>query len=410
MGRWRELLGIHAQGEEGHAPSPPPDYEPLASLVGGPLAAAVRTPALVDVVEIAPHSPETDSSKQTADAPSASAESMLDFSDLQDMDQPEIGPSGAHRGADAPSWWSVAAAESAKSEVPSLGPRPVPTPPTTTSPKRSWIPVGWMRWKPTGAGRWLVGALAVVAIGESLVIAGLLQRQWATPPPAPVREINLETPEPGASVVVDGQSAGVTPLQLKISPETRSISVVDNRPVQKPETIVGSTGQQNPTPEPGPAPAPKPAARAADAPVTVPPAQRAGGMRFLSPIELEVFEGDKRLGSTATGIVSAPAGRHELELVNSVLGYRARQMVDVTPGQVVSVAVSPPNGRVNINASPWAEVWINGKSVGETPIGNLSLPLGQHEIIFRHPQLGEHRQTVTVRLDTVARISANLQR
>ena len=56
------------------------------------------------------------------------------------------------------------------------------------------------------------------------------------------------------------------------------------------------------------------------------------------------------------------------------------------------------------------EVWINGKSVGETPIGNLSLPLGQNEIIFRHPQLGEHRQTVTVRLDTVARISANLQR
>jgi hypothetical protein len=406
--RWRELLGIRAQGDERH--ESPPAYEALASLVGGPVAVAANKPDADEVAEIAFHTPIPDVSKQLADTLSASAESTPDSSDLQvqAMDQPEIGPSGARPGGDVPSWWSVAAAESAKSEAPSLGPRPLPPPSASTSPGRRWIPV-WMRRRPTGGRRWLVAVLAVVAVAEALVIAGLLQRQWATPP-APIREIHVETPEPGASVMVDGQSAGVTPLQLKISPETRSISVVDNRPVQKPEIIVGSTGQENPTPAPVLATPPKTAARTPAAPVTVPPLQRAGGMRFVSPIELEVFEGDTRLGSSATGIVSAPAGRHELDLVNSVLGYRVRQVVEVTGGQVVSITVSPPNGRVNINASPWAEVWINGKSVGETPIGNLSLPLGEHEIIFRHPQLGEHRRTVIIRLDTVARVSANLQR
>jgi hypothetical protein len=59
---------------------------------------------------------------------------------------------------------------------------------------------------------------------------------------------------------------------------------------------------------------------------------------------------------------------------------------------------------------PWAEVWIGGKLVGETPLGNLSVPLGDHEIVFRHPQLGEQRQTATVRLDGVTRVSAVLQR
>jgi hypothetical protein len=130
----------------------------------------------------------------------------------------------------------------------------------------------------------------------------------------------------------------------------------------------------------------------------------------LSPIEVEVFEGDKRLGSSATGIVSAAAGRHQLDLVNSLLGYRGRQTVDVRPGEVVSVQVSPPNGRLSINALPWAEVWIGGKPVGETPLGNLSIPPGEHEIVFRHPQLGEHRQTAVVRVDGVTRVSANLQR
>jgi hypothetical protein len=130
----------------------------------------------------------------------------------------------------------------------------------------------------------------------------------------------------------------------------------------------------------------------------------------VSPIELEVFEGDRRLGSSATGIVSARAGRHDLELVNSVLGFRSRQSVEVRGGQVVSVAVSPPNGRVNINAAPWAEVWVDGRSMGETPIGNLSLPLGEHEVVFRHPQFGEQRKTVVVRLDGVTRVSASFPR
>jgi hypothetical protein len=97
--------------------------------------------------------------------------------------------------------------------------------------------------------------------------------------------------------------------------------------------------------------------------------QRFGGIRLSSPIELEVFEGDRRLGSSATGIVSAPAGRHELDLVNSVLGFRSRRLVDIKGGQVVSMAVVPPNGRISINALPWAEVLIDGKLVGETPIG-----------------------------------------
>jgi PEGA domain-containing protein len=85
-------------------------------------------------------------------------------------------------------------------------------------------------------------------------------------------------------------------------------------------------------------------------------------------------------------------------------------VVDVRGGQVVPLEVSLPNGRLSINATPWAEVWIDGKSVGETPLGNLSVPLGEHEIVFRHPQFGELRRTAIVRLDVVTRVTANLQR
>jgi len=199
----------------------------------------------------------------------------------------------------------------------------------------------------------------------------------------------------------------VTPMSLSINSEVRSITVGSSLALApKQETAVGSTGQDTNPPEIG-----REHVAADSRPGSVSPApQRTGGIRVSSPIELEVFEGDRRLGSTATGIVSAPAGRHEVDLINSVLGFRSRQVVDVRAGQVVALSVSPPNGRININAIPWAEVLIDGKSVGETPIGNLSIPLGEHEIVFRHPQLGEARQTAVVRSDAVTRVSANLER
>lgn len=247
----------------------------------------------------------------------------------------------------------------------------------------------------------LVLLLGVGAIGEGIVIATLLMRGEAATPSG----IRVETLTPGADVQVDGRSAGLTPLQLSVGADTKAIRVID--PPLQPLNVAGSTAV---TPHLGTAGAtpPPPSVPAADAVRAAAP--RVGGMRLVSPIEVEVFEGDRWLGSSATGIVSMAEGRHELELVNSFLGYRTRQNVEVRNGQVVTVRLVPPSGRLSINALPWAEVWIGGKSVGETPLGNLSVPLGEHEIIFRHPQLGEQRRTAVVRLDGVTRVSANLQR
>jgi hypothetical protein len=271
-------------------------------------------------------------------------------------------------------------------------------------PPSSGRPGSFFKLKPGGYLRLAVVALAFCAIAEAVVIALLLQRRLDVPAPVKVAEVHLETTDPGASVTVDGRSVGVTPLQLAIGSDMRSISIVSQQPATKQELIVGSSGQQSPVVQSPASRSDAPSTSAGSAP------QRSGGIRLSSPIELEVFEGDTRLGSSATGIVSAPAGRRELDLVNSVLGFRLRQVVDIKAGQVVPLAVTPPNGIININAVPWAEVLIDGKVIGETPIGNLSLSLGNHEITFRHPQFAELRQTALVRSDTITRVSVNLQR
>jgi hypothetical protein len=63
-----------------------------------------------------------------------------------------------------------------------------------------------------------------------------------------------------------------------------------------------------------------------------------------------------------------------------------------------------------INAQPWAGVFIDGERVGETPIGNVPVPIGTYEVRFRHPELGEQVVRSTVTLETPARLSVDLRK
>ena len=132
--------------------------------------------------------------------------------------------------------------------------------------------------------------------------------------------------------------------------------------------------------------------------------------RRTSPIELHVLDNERVLGSSTDGPIVAPAGRHEYEFVNSAIGYRVKRIVEIKAGQITPLTVTVPNGTLNINAVPWAAVWIDGASFGDTPLGNLSIAPGEHEILFRHPQLGERREKTIVRADAATRVTVNLSK
>jgi serine/threonine-protein kinase len=84
-------------------------------------------------------------------------------------------------------------------------------------------------------------------------------------------------------------------------------------------------------------------------------------------------------------------------------------VVQVPPGRTATVDLELPRGVLHVNAAPWAEVWLDGQRVGETPIGNLNVPIGPHELIFRHPQFGEKRHAVSVTLGGPVRVSVDMK-
>lgn len=199
----------------------------------------------------------------------------------------------------------------------------------------------------------------------------------------------------GAVVIVDGERKGPAPVTVSdLAAGRHKVELQAD----------GATVQQEVTIEPGATNSlVVPMSSARSGPVS-------GWVAVNAPIEVQVYEGSQLVGSSQSDRILMTAGRHELDIVNETLGLKSRQTVQVLPGKSVSVKVQLPKGSLSVNALPWAEVWVDGDRVGETPIGNLTLPIGPHEIVFRHPQLGERRYAATVTASAPARVSVDLRK
>lgn len=213
--------------------------------------------------------------------------------------------------------------------------------------------------------------------------------------------LRVDTGSSSMAVVVDGVDRGMSPVSVRGLAAGSHDVVVRGAGVTLRHKVVLSPRESTVLVFPSAA---KPAASAPAAPVA------AGWLAVTSAIQVQIREDGKVLGSTEADRVMLPTGEHKLEFVNEPLGYLMRRTVRIEPGKTTALQLERVNGVLSINAQPWAEVWVDGERVGETPIGNLSRPIGTHEVVLRHPQLGEHRALVTVTTRQPARLGVDLRK
>jgi hypothetical protein len=48
-------------------------------------------------------------------------------------------------------------------------------------------------------------------------------------------------------------------------------------------------------------------------------------------------------------------------------------------------------GQLKINVRPWADVYIDGKRMGSTPLKPLELTVGEHTVLVKNEKLAEER-------------------
>jgi hypothetical protein len=228
------------------------------------------------------------------------------------------------------------------------------------------------------------------------VTAGAEASQYLELPETPSSGSLLVQSDPaGARVTVDGVDHGVAPVSVAdLAPGDHEVILQAEGGAPVKQRVVIQAGVTSSVLAP--------VSTASAGPVS-------GWLSVKSPVAIEIRQGGRLIGTTDSDRIMMAAGRHEIELVNATLGFNVTRTIQVPPGKVAPINVELPMGVINLNAAPWAEVWIDGRRVGDTPIGNLPIAIGPHEVVFRHPQLGEKRQAVSVTLKAPVRLSVDMK-
>ena len=207
-------------------------------------------------------------------------------------------------------------------------------------------------------------------------------------------ELQVRTDPAGAQVTVDGHAYGKSPLTVEgLSPGVHSVLL---------ENELGSMTQEVKIEAGTTASLVVPLSAPKNAPVS-------GWISVNAPVPLQIFEDSRLLGSSQSDRIMVSVGRHELVLVNEAVGFSQSQAVTVTPGRVTPIKPRWPSATMSFNATPWAEVWVDGQQIGETPLANISVPVGNHDVLFRHPELGEKHVRAVVTLTTPAKVSVDMR-
>jgi serine/threonine protein kinase len=314
-------------------------------------------------------------------------------------------------------------------------------------------------------GRWIAAAVVLVALtsGGTLAVGRIMKPSVA---PESLGTLSVQTNPAGATIVIDGQQRGVSPLSLQLKPgrhvvelvtdgDVRTIPVmitpgekvsqfleipratsafgelqIRTEPAGAQVSIDGRALGKSPLTAEGLSPGPHTVVLENElgqvtqrvtieagttaslvVPMTAPRnAPVSGWIAVSAPVDVQLYENQRLLGSSQTDRIMVPVGRHDIEVVNEALGYRAAKTVNVSPGQTATIKLDLPKAPMALNAVPWAEVWVDGERAGETPIGSVQVSIGPHEVVFRHPELGEKRVITTVTLAGPAKVSVDMRK
>ena len=127
-----------------------------------------------------------------------------------------------------------------------------------------------------------------------------------------------------------------------------------------------------------------------------------GRLAVSSTIPAEIYLGNKNLGSTPT-TVQLPAGRQSLEYRHGDL----RTVVNHTikANETISAAISF-QVTVQINAKPWAQVFLEGtprRPLGQTPLSGITVPVSG-VLVFENPGFPSKTYRVTEK-DTAIQVN-----
>ena len=347
----------------------------------------------------------------------------------------------------SPTWEMTVAAEPVRVETPVIPPaRPSRESKVAAATRTPRVAIA--RWMPPRASvmRWMSRAAAVLVV-VALAMAG--RAYW---PKLRATLMNgtavLESVPAGSQVIIDGQLAGTTPITTELpagrhavefrrgnSSRTMEVVVVARgRVVQRMDWTAKPTGSLQVSSDPtgarvlvdgelrGATPLKLDGLAVGTHGVTLEGANGTvrrtvkiaagetaqvteliftGSLKVFSPFEVQMSERNRPIQLDDGGQVMLPPGPHELRFQNRELGYDEIRRVEIKPAATAALSLVPPPTTISVTATERAEVWADGKRIGETPLADAPVTLGTREIIVKTAAGDQRRFVVTATVKPV---------
>lgn len=226
--------------------------------------------------------------------------------------------------------------------------------------------------------------VSVVVAGLVAVIASSVLFAWLewgvdadTLPPFVERAQPRPTPSPSdGGVASEVLEAMVTPVEL----DTEEVLDRHGLSLSEPTSSTPTSSGREAAPAVAPQAAP-----------------REGRLLVLAEPWGELTVDGIQVGETPLPEMPISAGEHEIVLSNPNVVGVIRARVNVRGDETTSVRYSfRDTGVLRIVVTPWADVYVDGRHVGQTPLDELDVPVGRHSVTLRHPNLGEKTDEVVI--------------
>lgn len=295
--------------------------------------------------------------------------------------------------------------------------------------------------------RWLVpvsvGAVAVVALVAYLALAGQTDSSATPAESSAARNMGtavLESVPAGSDVFIDGAPAGTAPVSRELAPgrhivefrwrnSSRKLNVevvagqsvterldwaakrngsleVLTDPYGLPVTVDGvprgvtpltiddlELGLHTVVLDGSRGPVSHTVGIEADRPAQIIASARSGWLHVSSPVELRITEGTRGLTLDERSQIRLSSGVYDLRFESPQNGYRERRRVEIKAGAITSLSIVPSSA-FSVRASLPSVVSIDGARVGETPLVNYPMGLGDRSVVVRSLTGAERHFTI----------------
>jgi hypothetical protein len=233
------------------------------------------------------------------------------------------------------------------------------------------------------------------------------------PPPVPPAPAAAPVVTPPAANGPSTPAVAASPSPAAIAPGSAAVGAPDATPPPGPETAAAPRTLALAEPKEGPA-----KREAGSGEVALGEAPPSCAISLGSVPWSDVWVDGRRAGLTPLTNFVVRCGTHEILFTSVDRGLARRITLSVRPGEtakrIVELAAAPtaseeaggvapggapePGGcRLSLGSRPWSEIWIDGRRAGVTPLADLALACGRHDVLFLSRAANvERREAITL--------------